>query len=519
MESYCVSDFLVPMKKNNLLSKDEFCLFQEFFVEESGFWFEETKVDFLSTVLSERLRELKIDSYREYHNLLTSSFQGQVEKYKLFDLITIGETHFFRNNPQFNVLIDVVFPEIIKNKNNSPDKTIRIWSAGCSKGDEPYSIAIALIEHLPYYENWNISILATDINRNMLLAAQQGIYRKKDIAHLPAGYLDRYFEQRGSNYLLSKKIKNMVKFKYHNLAKDPFSLENMQNLDIIFCRNVTIYFDLQVTKRIINHFYGSLAENGYLFIGHAETLWQINDKFRIINLPDAFIYKKTLFPVAEEEIKPFVSVPHIELQTFDPFWKMRSEEKDLPEETKIEKQEDKPAKEEPEVKSGSDPLYQEATARFDEKQYEEALVLFDKIILQDKKHINAYFAKATILANQAKYEEAINELQKITETDNLYVEAYYLLGVLFYKTGALKEAETQFRKVIYIDHNIVLAYFNLGNIYIYQKRFSKAALEFNNVVKLLEPRQKTEQVRCGEDFTVDMLLRACKNNLTRMDKK
>ena len=296
----------------------------------------------------------------------------------------------------------------------------------------------------------------------------------------------------------------------------------MQNLDIIFCRNVIIYFDFQTTKRIIDNFYNCLIQDGYLFLGHAETLWQISNKFETVEFPQTFLYKKALIPVEEEAVKPFMGVPEIELEEYVPIKEAASEEV-FPREAEPELEEKAEPIEEvekpPAAKEEIESLYREATILFNEKKYPEALSLSEKIIAQDDNHIRAYFTRATILANQAKYKDAADTLAKIIEVDNLNVEAYYLLGVLSYKTNDLKEAEKQFRKVIYIDPDIVLAYFNLGNIYLYQREFSKAAREFGNAISLLEKRPKDEQVRFCEDFTVEFLLRACKNNLVMMAKK
>ena len=141
------------------------------------------------------------------------------------------------------------------------------------------------------------------------------------------------------------------------------------------------------------------------------------------------------------------------------------------------------------------------------------------MIARGKNHILTYLADATLLANEAKYKEAADILTKVIELDNLSVEAYYLLGVLSYKSGNLKEAETQFRKVIYVTPDSALAYFNLGNIYLYQRKFSEAARAFRNAIRLSEKRPKDEQIRFCEDFTVDFLLRACRNNLVEISKR
>lgn len=523
------------MKPALVLSDNDFSLFQQLLVEESGLYFDKERSDSLHLALWERLQKRKYDSYQEYYNLLKFHTEGRLEIRELLDLITIGETYFFRNLPQFDALIKFVLPEIIQKKMYSADKSIRIWSAGCSKGDEAYSIAIAIMEVLPSYENWNISILGTDVNRDALISAKEAIYNKKDVGHLPTEYLTRYFEKRGTNYILKDSVRRLARFKYHNLAKDPFTLEGMENLDIVFCRNVTIYFDFNTTKRVIESFYNNIVRDGYLFIGHAETLWQITNKFETIEFPQTFLYKKVLYPVEVVDLKPFIGVPEITLEKLTPIEEELDEEvftkKIEPEE--IENKAEETAKAVKEVKKPSEEIkkrsetkvdnietmYQEGAKLFAGKEYDEAIVLFDKIITQDKNYIRAYFAKATILANQAKYKDAVNLLEKIIETDNLYIEAYYLLGVLSYKTGDFKEAEEQFKKVIYIDSNIILAYFNLGNIYLYQRRFAMASREFNNAIKLLEKHPKDEEIKFCEDFTVEFLLRACNNNLEEISPK
>jgi chemotaxis protein methyltransferase CheR len=394
----------------------------------------------------------------------------------------------------------------------STDKSIRIWSAGCSRGAEPYSIAIAIMETFPFYKDWNISILGTDINKDVLISAKEAVYSERDVSHLPEGYLDKYFQTRGTSYVLKESVKKLVRFEYHNLAKGSFEQDNMQNLDMIFCRNVIIYFDTQTIRRVIDNFYNCLGLNGYLFLGPAETLWQMpNNKFATVELPNVFLYRKQAHAVKQDDARPFISIPDIRLEQSLPVKK-----------TSDTIQESKPAVRiskvsEPKLKKDIEPLYNEAIGLFNEKNYQQALELFDKIISQDKNCTCACFAKATILANQAKYDEAIKELKKIIEMDNLHCEAYYLLGVLSYKAGDLKEAETQFKKVIYIDPEIVLAYFNLGDIYLRQKKLKNAAREFNNAVRLLETMAKDEQVRFCEDITAELLLMACKNNLAKIE--
>lgn len=510
------------MKNILPLSEDDFGLFQELLVEERGLHFDKDRRQPLHLALWERLQNRECDSYKEYYNLLKFHPDGHLELRELVDLITIGETFFFRNMPQFEALMRFVLPETVQRKMYLPDKSIRVWSAGCSRGDEVYSIAIAIMEALPSHENWDISILGTDINRNVLVCAKEAIYGERDIGPLPREYLHKYFKIQGSNYILNDRVRELARFEYHNLAKDPFTQEGMQDLDIIFCRNVTIYFNFRITKRVIDKFYNCLIPDGYLFLGHAETLWQITKKFEAVEFPQTFVYKKVLIPGDGEVGKPFMGVPDFNLEGFTPIKEGAFQEAVFPKKAESkpeEKTEPIDELEKPLAAREIELLYKEATILFNEKKYNEALPLFDMIIAQDNNHIHAYLTKATILANQASYKEAADILAKIIEVDNLNVEAYYLLGVLSYRTGDLKEAETQFRKVNYVDPEIVLAYFNLGNIYLYQRKCSRALREFSNAIRLLEKRPQDEGVRFSEDFTVEFLLRACKNNLTEITKK
>jgi chemotaxis protein methyltransferase CheR len=173
----------------------------------------------------------------------------------------------------------------------------------------------------------------------------------------------------------------------------------------------------------------------------------------------------------------------------------------------------------PDAKERVDSADKEATLCLEEMKDQTTLSSPNRMIEQDKNRVGTYLARATILANEAKYKEATDILGKIIEVDNLSIEAYYLLGVLSYKRSNLDEAETQFRKVIYVDPDSVLPYFNLGKMYLYQRRFREAAREFKNAIRLLEKRPKNEQVRFCEDFTVEFLLRACRNSLVEISKR
>ncbi|RPJ01917.1 MAG: hypothetical protein EHM36_12970 [Deltaproteobacteria bacterium] len=293
------------MKNGLPLSADDFRLFQEFLRETSGLHFDEARAPFLQLALWQRLQHRGYESYREYYNLLKFHPEGRLEIRELLDLTTIGETHFFRNKAQFDVLMKSVLPDIMQRRADSRDKCIRVWSAGCSGGDEAYSIAMAFREVAPSHGEWRMALLGTDVNRIGLACAKEAVYGEKSVAYLPKEYVDKYFKVRGSTYTLNADVRELVQFQYHNLAKDPFIHERMQNIDILFCRNVTIYFDPQTTRRVIENFHSCLVPEGYLFLGHTETLWQIPHRFERMEFPQTFIYRKRSSPVCQDKMIPY----------------------------------------------------------------------------------------------------------------------------------------------------------------------------------------------------------------------
>ena len=464
------------------LSLDDFASFQRLLSETCGLRFEEDKSQTLQAALWRRLKKRGYQSYQEYYHFLKYHPEGALEIRDLIDLITINETHFFRNRAQFDVLMQYVLPEIIQNKERKQDRQIRCWSAGCSTGDEAYSIAIAIKEVLPSYKEWNLSILGSDINRNGLTWAKRGIYSEKNIAHFPKEYLNCYFKVHGSNYILDSEIRKMVQFEHHNLAKVPYADERMNQIDILFCRNVIIYLDSRTTQNIIENFYHCIAPEGYLFLGHAETLWQITNKFEGVEFPHTFIYKKVTRTVQKEPSRLFMKKPETGVTKLAYSVPLLTEKNIKKEFHPVESPEN-------ESKDKSKPQSPHPS-----------------------------LARATLLANEAKYREATDILERLVAEDNLSVDAHYLLGVLSYKTGDLKNAERQFRKVLYIDPNSVLAYFNLGNIYLYQRKTKEAVREFKNVTQLLEMKPKDEQIRFCEEFTTEFLLRACQKILWEISR-
>lgn len=264
--------------------------FVDFIYKKTGIWFETRKRYFVIKRLDERIAELGLEDYNEYYKLLKFSIE-QTEMQQLINRLTINETYFFRDFPQLQGFAEDVLLQMVKEKITAGNKRIRLWSAGCSTGEEPYTLAIILLEMLPDPDQWTIEIMASDINTRVLDIARKGFYNSRSIKDVPLEYLKRYFTQRFDTHILNMKIRNMVTFKIINLMKDR-EMEAQANYDLIFCRNVLIYFDTDSRLSVLNRFYQSLRSEGYIYLGHSESVARITDSFKIKRIGSTIAYYK-----------------------------------------------------------------------------------------------------------------------------------------------------------------------------------------------------------------------------------
>ncbi len=272
-------------------SDSSFNEFRNFIYQLCGIYFQDNKKYLLESRLSKRLTYLGLASYEEYFNYLKFGSTRNDELKYLYEVITINETFFFRNQPQLDALVSSVIPDIMNSKNRSSNK-FRIWSAASSSGEEAYSIAMTITEMVkPKYPGIEFEIVGTDISHTVIQTATAGIYRDYSIRNAPAYYLKKYFKNNGSGYAIDPAIKRMVTFKLLNLY-DEIGMKAMFGFDVIYCANVLIYFDVASKIKVVSNLYNALNKNGYLFIGYAETLQGISKAFRLISYPKTIGYKK-----------------------------------------------------------------------------------------------------------------------------------------------------------------------------------------------------------------------------------
>jgi len=273
------------------MTLEEFEMIRDFIHEKSGIYFAENKMYLVKNRLEKRLAELEFKSVRDYFYHVKYDV-SQKEFNRLMVLMTTNETSFFRNEPQLLCFSDEVLPQIIREKmQGRTTRSLRIWSAGCSTGEEPYTLAIMIMEKLKLLNGWNVEIIANDISEDVLHKARLGSYSGLTIRNVPADLLGRYFTRSGETYAVKPEVKALVKFSHINL-NDPRKLALMTGLDVIFCRNVMIYFSDEVRKQIVRGFLNALVPGGYFYIGHSETLHGISKSFKLVYFKNALVYRK-----------------------------------------------------------------------------------------------------------------------------------------------------------------------------------------------------------------------------------
>jgi chemotaxis protein methyltransferase CheR len=259
----------------------------------AGIFHPDNKLRLLQDRCGRRMKELKVQTLQEYFECLTSRPLRQAELSTLLNEITIGETCFFRNGPQLEALRRVVIPKILEAKSNFPQRRLRIWSAGCSTGEEPYALRILQLEEAhSQLKNWTVEILATDLNERSLAHAKAAVYGDYSTRNLTPLYRQKYFLPCGNQIRVSPTVRANISFSRLNLSDDP-RMTLMKNIDVIFCCNVLIYFDLASKRRVIRHFFNNLLPHGYLFLGQAESLFGVSEDFRLVHLPGATAYVKS----------------------------------------------------------------------------------------------------------------------------------------------------------------------------------------------------------------------------------
>ncbi len=262
------------------LSDKEFQLFQEIIYRETGIHMSDKKRKLIVARLSKRLRALNLSTFTEYYEYLNESSHADGEIVNLVNRVTTNKTDFFRERHHFDFLLKELYPRTIAESRTNGVRRLRIWSAGCSSGEEPYTLAMVTLDAFKAERGWDIKILATDLDTEILQKAVTGVYPTQAITPVPKEYIHKYFVRKGENYEVGNVLRSMVAFRKLNLMSETFPMKNP--FDIIFCRNVIIYFDTKTKEELLTKFHRHLKARGHIFIGHSESLMHMKERFRYL---------------------------------------------------------------------------------------------------------------------------------------------------------------------------------------------------------------------------------------------
>lgn len=427
--------------------------------------------------------------------------------------LTIGETYFFRDRRVFDILEEHIIPELISSRRTSECR-LRIWSAGCATGEEPYSIAIMLKKMIPDLQDWNITVLATDINPHFLRKASKGVYTDWSFRDVPQWVQERFFQRtKGGSFKISSDIKEMVTFSYLNLVADsyPSLLNNTNAVDIIFCRNVLMYFTADNMNSVIQKLHHSLMDGGWLIVSPCETSKALSSQFTTVNSPGTILYRKDLNPskmpeeIFSDEVLSCKGDYEMEIS-----FQIPPEPADevsagttMPQHTvNLDKEIEKP-----EISKLKDP-YEEILDVYRKGLYREAEEKLITLLSHGEGVENSpVFTKESVdllihvYANQGRLHEALEWCEKAIVMDKINPCFHYLRANILQELGHVEESVKSFKRTLYLNPNFTLAYFALGMLSKKKGKTREANKHLENALSILDTLRDDDILPESEGMT------------------
>lgn len=459
-----------------------------------------------------RMKALKLGLLADYYRLLQGQTMASDREWEqLIVLLTNNESYFFRDIEQLKVLENRIFPKLIERTQNR--KTLRICSAGCSTGQEPYSLAIMLNEMVPDIERWQLDILGIDIDREALQQAVRGVYEPWSFRGVSEAIKRRYFQKINDRYQLDRNIKEMVRFKPINLVQDKLAESDSElgDLDLILCRNVFIYFEPTAIAQILDKIYHCLKPGGYLMVGHTELAGQDLSKFEKIIFAESLVYRRpcqdsatphnngSLISKPQATTSGSIRVPIPQA----PLHKLASELPALPSHQILANNRDRQATSARPIqpkresqKITTDELLDRAERCFEQEKHDLAIELVNQVLAIRPMDFRGCYLLAQLYANFGKYEEAIQYCQRASQIDALATSPYYLLAKIAEEQGNAEEAKQILKRIIYLEPLAVAAYLDLSLIYQQEgdeKRMAKMYATAIDILKQLTPETRIRE--------------------------
>jgi chemotaxis protein methyltransferase CheR len=454
----------------------------------------------LQQKMTAAMTDFGFDRVEEFIGWLPSLSPTQDQIEILAGHLTVGETYFFRERKAFEILEHYLLPGLIDARRKT-EKRLRFWSAGCSTGEEPYSLAILLDKLIPDLKDWKVTILATDINTGALRKAEEGIYSDWSFRDNPPWFKERYFEKMdGNHYQLLSGIREMVAFSYLNLSEDHYpALQNNTNaMDFIFCRNVLMYFAPGQIDLTVERFHRSLLDGGCLIVSPVETSLLTHSPFMTIRFQDSTFYKKDAYKTkVVQTVADHVEKGSIPSPSLPPITAKRNRpEKPSRPTRQAELKKPEEAERTP---------YEEAAIMYRNGLYLEAEEKLRKLISNSGRNQESCVLFARVLANQGKLEEALCCCEEAISADKCNARLHYLLATILEEQKQLYKASVSLTKALYLDRNFVLAHFALANLSLRSGKTADARKHFNNVTEILSGCKKDDIIPESEGITAGRL--------------
>ena len=487
--------------------------FSEFVAARMGLYFPKGRLHDLARGLGSAAREFGFDDEEACAKWLMSSSLTREQVEILAGHLTVGETYFFREKKSFESLEWEILPQLIDGRRKG-GRGLRIWSAGCATGEEPYSVAILLSKLLPDLNSWNITVLATDINPHFLSKASKGVYREWSFRDTPGWVRGKYFKKRrGENFEILPDIKAIVTFAYQNLAEDayPLLVSNTNAMDIILCRNVLMYFTPGMQRNVIKNLYRCLVDGGWLIVSPGEISYDLFLEFTAVNCSGVTFYRKepkkcplveTSFPGYEQSRVEFHEPP-APLTLFSGLEGKPGPEIHFPGRTA------EPSATETAEKQMTKSLtnrYEEALEFYKQGCYDEAAGKIEPLLSGKKVDSKAMALLAATYANQGRLNDALLWSEKAVAADKLNPDRHYLRAIILQEQGKIEEAMRSLKHSLYLDQDFVLAHFTLGNMLRRQGKIKEANKCFKNALSLLSGHKREEIVAASEGITAGRLI-------------
>ncbi len=493
--------------------KKTLSLFSKFITRTMGLNIREDRLPELVQKVAVASRDFGYDDAEACMLWLMSAPLSREQLETLARSLTIGETYFLRDPQSYRVLEEHVIPKLV-NSRRQGGKCLRIWSAGCSSGEEPYSIAILLSRIIPDIDNWNISLLATDINPAALEKARQGVYSQWSFRDAPPWLMEYFRKRKDGRFEIVPRIRRMVLFNYLNLVEDsyPSLVNNTNAIDIIFCRNVLLYFEPAMMQGVITKFHNALLDGGWLFVSPAEIPYREFKGFTCRRFPGALVFSKgnrveenpatwpefTAQPAftANRAVSGSVAAPV--LPAFSPATSAIAA-------IHLPAAAEAAANREYTGAAPTAEKYLEAAGLYGEGRYELAAAKAGESLAAGEDNGSAMELLAKSYANLGRFAEAREYCEKAIAVDKLRAHNHYLLSIILDEQGEQEEAAAALKRALYIDQDFVLAHFALGNLNRQSGRKKESERNFGNALHLLEKRDPHEVLPEADGMTAGRL--------------